>query len=339
MSEQRNSPRTRWCVGLVTLVALVVACGSSDVDDAASATSSTTVAPPDTPVEEVPATTSPAADYPRIVEHALGVTTIDERPERIVAVAGVAEFDALLSLGVEPVAVATRYPVNEAGDWGFAPWNAALLDEYETFENFPLLDPEDVAAFGPDIIVGQGPSLEQQYDVFSELAPTIAHADPADWRDVVRLFAVTFAVEARGEEVIAEIEAGLAEQARRIADDPPTVAFVSPFGGELIVYDADAGPGPARVMADVGLDVIGVPGGSISYEQMDLLADADWILVFDFTLGPVDELFDDPLFGRLPAVEAGRAVRLDPRSSFSWIYETTRSLPEIVDGVLTTIER
>ena len=87
MSEQRNSPRTRWCVGLVTLVALVVACGSSDVDDAASATSSTTVAPPDTPVEEVPATTSPAADYPRIVEHALGVTTIDERPERIVAVA------------------------------------------------------------------------------------------------------------------------------------------------------------------------------------------------------------------------------------------------------------
>ncbi|MEM9036046.1 MAG: ABC transporter substrate-binding protein [Actinomycetota bacterium] len=335
----------RWARLVVAGLAIAVvtsACDSSDststplgtttVADAPTTTDAPSVTPPST-------STVAAAQYPRAIEHDLGTTVIEERPERIVAVAGVAEFDALLSLGVEPYAVAMRYPVNEAGEWGFAPWNSDLIDEYETFENFPLLNVEEVAAFAPDVIVGQGPSLADQYDVFSELAPTIAHPDPADWREVVRLFAETFAVEERGEEVIGEIEAELAAQAERIADDPPSVAFVSPFGEELIIYDAEAGPGPARVMADVGLDVFSAGADRLSLEQLELLAEVEWILVFDFTLGPVDELFANPLFTQLPAVEAGRAVRLDPRSSFSWIYETTRSLPQIVDGILTTIER
>ena len=113
--------------------------------------------------------------------------------------------------------------------------------------------------------------------------------------------------------------------------------MVSPFGdGQITIYNENLGAGPARALASIGVEIVG-PDGPISYERLGDLAAADWVIVFDFTFGPVDEFLEDPIFNQLPAAQAGNVVRLSPEQSFSWVLETSRSLPASLDGLLTSI--
>src|SRR5688572_5656079 len=57
---------------------------------------------------EAPATESADSAYPVTIDHKYGSTTISEFPERIVLV-GLTEQDALLALGVVPVATREWY--------------------------------------------------------------------------------------------------------------------------------------------------------------------------------------------------------------------------------------
>src|SRR5689334_5724694 len=57
---------------------------------------------------EAPATEAAASAYPVTIEHKYGSTTITEFPQRIVLV-GLTEQDALLALGVVPVATREWY--------------------------------------------------------------------------------------------------------------------------------------------------------------------------------------------------------------------------------------
>ncbi|MEO1059349.1 MAG: ABC transporter substrate-binding protein, partial [Actinomycetota bacterium] len=174
-------------------------------------------------------------------------------------------------------------------------------------------------------------------DLYNAIAPTVLHEYPTDWQDPIRLFGDALGLEAEAEAAIARIEAEIDDIATRVPNDPPSVAIVSPFGGDqLTIYNRNLGPGPARALESIGIPVIG-PDGPISYERIGELAEADWVIVFDFTTGPVDEFLSNPLFGQLPAVQAGNVVRLSPEQSFSWVIETSRSLPATLDGILFEI--
>ena len=61
-------------------------------------------------------TTSPPDSLPVTVEHALGTTTVEAEPTRVVTV-GVTEQDTVLALGVTPVGVTDWY-----GDQPYATW-------------------------------------------------------------------------------------------------------------------------------------------------------------------------------------------------------------------------
>ncbi|GAB4127988.1 MAG: hypothetical protein Fur005_43730 [Roseiflexaceae bacterium] len=52
-------------------------------------------------------------------------------------------------------------------------------------------------------------------------------------------------------------------------------------------------------------------GSDFSLERLDVLDSADVIVVLGFSIEPTDELLINPLFTRLPAVAAGRIVRVE----------------------------
>jgi ABC-type Fe3+-hydroxamate transport system substrate-binding protein len=52
-------------------------------------------------------------------------------------------------------------------------------------------------------------------------------------------------------------------------------------------------------------------GSDFSLERLDVLEEADVIVVLGFSVEPTDELLGNPLFTRLPAAAAGRVVRIE----------------------------
>ncbi|MEM9520068.1 MAG: ABC transporter substrate-binding protein [Actinomycetota bacterium] len=277
-----------------------------------------------------------ASAFPRTVEHELGVSEIAARPERIVAMAGVADMDALLALGVVPTAAASYYPITPT-ERTFAPWNQEYVGEIDTFITAgDGLSLEALAALEPDLIVGQANQFEDNYDQYAGIAPTIGHAYPTDWREPIRIFGQALGLEDRALDAIAEIEAEIAAIAERVPDPAPKLALVSPFGADITVYHEGLGAGPALSLSEIGVEIVG-DASPISLEQLGVLDEADWVIVFDFTIFNVQDFIDGPLFQRLPAVQADRFVVLSPEQSFSWVLETSRSIPATLDGILTEI--
>ncbi|MEM7091705.1 MAG: ABC transporter substrate-binding protein [Actinomycetota bacterium] len=276
--------------------------------------------------------------YPRTVEHALGVTEIPAAPKRIVALSGVADMDALLALGVVPYAAASYYPINYAGDRGFAPWNQEYTGRIETFVTAgDGLSFESLALLEPDLIVGHPASVRDAYDTYAGIAPTVIHPNPSDWREPLRIYGEALALEAEAAAAIEAIEAEIEVIAARVPDPAPSVALISPFiGDQVTIYNENLGAGPAQALAGTGIDIVG-PEGPISKERLGELDAADWIIVFDFTVVSVERFLDSELFAQTPAAQAGRVVVLSPEQSFSWVLETSRSLPATLDGILTEL--
>src|SRR5690606_20608019 len=135
--------RHRVAISLLALTGLVVAaCGGDDDDGAADPVETTVAASPTTeapatdptdaaddtapddsgaaaPTTEATSDTgsdAPSDAFPVTIEHKYGETTIEEEPERVVAV-GFTDQDTLLALGVVPVGIRDWY-----GDQPFATW-------------------------------------------------------------------------------------------------------------------------------------------------------------------------------------------------------------------------
>lgn len=107
--------------------------------------------PTATSSEETATSTDSTAAFPVTIEHKYGSTTIVKTPERVVSV-GYNDHDALLALGIVPVAVREWF-----GDQPFATWPWAE-DELGNAEPEVLatgeLDFERIAALQPDLIIG-----------------------------------------------------------------------------------------------------------------------------------------------------------------------------------------
>src|SRR5262245_38105575 len=94
----------------IGLTSLLAACGPSMSGPPTPAPATSTSAPAVTsiPNTATPEATAAPAAFPVTSEHKFGATTITAKPERVVAV-GLVEQDALLALGVVPVATREWY--------------------------------------------------------------------------------------------------------------------------------------------------------------------------------------------------------------------------------------
>ena len=320
------------------LVLSLAACGdSSDTDDTEDTAGS--------------GATADGGDFPIVIEHALGTTTIEEAPERVATV-NWANHEVPLALGVVPVGMAAANFGDDDGD-GLLPWVAEKLDELggETpvlFDETDGIDFEAVADTEPDVILAAYSGLTQEdYDTLSEIAPVVAYPEApwaTPWREVIELNSQGLGLAAEGDELIAgieeEIAATVAEHPQLEGASTMFLTHVDPSDlSEVSFYTThdtrtafftDLGLSTPASVADASASSEEF-AQTVSAERVDVFDDVEIIVTYgDQTL--IDVLNADPLLSQMPAVANGAIVSLPGTSpvgtaanptplAISWVLE------------------
>lgn len=156
---------------------------------------------------------------PVTVDHKYGRTEIPGSPQRVVKV-GLVDHDAVLALGVKPVAI-TAGEYASAFPSGVAPWAQEQLGDAKP-EVLPdsELNFEKIAALKPDLITaGYSGLTQEEYVTLSKIAPTVAQSgDHADygtpWAEMTRTIGKALGKTGEADRLIAGVEKKF-EAARR----------------------------------------------------------------------------------------------------------------------------
>lgn len=290
-----------------------------------------------------PATGAAAASggtgFPRTVEHAAGSTVVEQAPRRVVAATDGAELASLLALGVTPVGFGQR---NDP----LTPWVLEAGGDDPAIERYRLSgEPsfERMASWRPDVIVGQyGFVTEDTIADFAAIAPTVSTSF-VGWRENLRQVAATVGEDEEAERLVAELEAEIAAAGERLAGSALRMRWVFAFPGYHGQLN-DRSPVGA-LLTEMGLP--GLPAQQAEGEAADevvaeqlfgALEDADGIVVLDFEEPEGDAvqlLEDQALYATVPAVAAGRVVRLGVADSNAAYFDSVLT----VRGNLALVER
>ncbi|SJM52497.1 possible ABC Fe(3+) transporter, periplasmic binding protein [Actinomycetales bacterium JB111] len=243
--------------------------------------------------------------YPHTVRSLYGDVTIEQEPERIVALWSPIGDD-LHALGAMPVAVAgDPATYDEAMPW--------IPDELREITDPALVTPdginvEAVAALEPDLIIVAPYQVQDEavFDQLSVVAPTISVDTEGlnpDWDERLLLSAEAVNETGPAQELIAETEADFAEVGAQVPGiEDMTYNWV-------LFNQGQYGFGNGSVLELFGLspadsqDNSNSADAGLSPEQTSLL-DADLLAVWPVEEDGRETLEADPLFQNLPSVQA-----------------------------------
>jgi iron complex transport system substrate-binding protein len=336
-------------------VALLAACSDDDGGGGAGAPA-TDAAPADTTAATgataTAATGATEAAFPVTVPHEHGATEVASRPERVVTL-GYSDQDFVLAFGVAPVAVTDWY-----GDYEHATWEWAQdeLGDAEpvvlnqgAFTGTAAYNYEEIARLEPDLIIALYTDMsEQQYETLTEIAPTIAPSGEypefgMPWQETTRTVGLALGQPARAEELIAEVDALLADAA---------AAHPEFAGQEAVVAEQfEAGSSFARSANDPRTKLLTSLGFVLPDEIAELAGDLDGAPISDEEMALLDrdlllwnvghdpalraQIEAKPLYPQLEVVRAGRSVFIeDPLVSGALTWGTVLSLPYAIDHLV-----
>jgi iron complex transport system substrate-binding protein len=265
-------------------------------------------------------------DYPRtITDGSRSEVTIPAKPERIVVLDPLVSLEALLSLGVAPVQIGQRSFVAEyLGDpleqW---PWLETALSEAGANPeriNADETNLEAVARANPDLIIGARDWVDEKRDLLGEIAPTVTMVN-YDVRESILLLGEVLGVGEKAAQVIADWDARLETEVAGLVPDGQTVALIRTDSASNFAVFSKPGYGPYDLLMRAGFtlpetiaraeDNYGGFGTEFSLERLDVLQEANVIVILGFSPEPTDALLRNPVFTQLPAVKAGRVVRVE----------------------------
>ncbi|MFG6401300.1 ABC transporter substrate-binding protein [Microbacterium sp. P04] len=182
---------------------------------------------------------APAASdgFPVTFEHIYGETVLDTAPERV-ATWGWGAADAVLSLGIVPVAISSMD--YGGGEDRIAPWVSDAIDDLggeppvildsATYE----LSVEELLATDPDVLIASYSGLTQEeYDAVTAAGIPVLAPEKAlwstPWRDVITDAGTALGLEDKAQTVLADLDQTIADAA---AEHPE-------FEGTSIAYAAD----------------------------------------------------------------------------------------------------
>lgn len=295
---------TRAVLPVVAAALLLAGCASGGGEDAPAES--------DSGVEGV---------FPQTVSTAFGDITIDEAPQRVVAL-GWSDAETALALGVQPVGASDW--IEAGGDEGVGPWAAGLYDEAP--ELIETLEPsyEAIAALEPDLILDVKSSGDpDRYERLSEIATTVGVPEGGESylttvEEQVGTIATALGVPERGDELLADVDEAFSSaaeahpewQGKTVTSAAKTSEGWGAYiegGGRLEILKAlgfEQNPEIAAMPTDSGGFSVDVSGENLS------LIDADLIVASAIYLD-TSAITDDPQWQQLPAVEDGRALVLD----------------------------
>ncbi|PLR79398.1 iron siderophore-binding protein [Bacillus sp. V3-13] len=274
--------------------------------------------------EEKPAATkeagSKAEDTSYTVEHAMGSTTIEKTPKRVVILTNEGT-EALLALGVKPVGAVQSW----LGD----PWYDHIKKDMDGAEVVGVeheVNLEKVAALKPDLIIGNKLRQEAVYSQLNAIAPTIfSETLRGDWKENFKLYAKALNQEEKGNKVLNEFDKHVEELKQKLGDKVnQEVSVVRFMAGKSRIYYTDSFSG-------VIFDQLGFKRASQQQELFtpdnklgnlaievgkEVIPKMDGDILFYFTYAPkgdqaaldtAKEWTNDPLWKNLNAVKSGNA--------------------------------
>jgi iron complex transport system substrate-binding protein len=249
--------------------------------------------------------------FPRTIRHAMGETTLEQAPVRVVTL-DVGELDAVILLGIIPVG-AVEYTATSWADY--------IKEQAPDTVMVGTLDEPDfeaIAALKPDVIISSKLRHEALYDQLTRIAPTVFAERPGvAFRHNFKLYAETLGREVEGAELVARYEARIKEVNAALPLPRPSTAVVQLRTDHVRFYQK-------ANFIGVLLEDLGMPRSEaenvddfaafVSNEQIGQLADAE--LIFVAVQSPDDndyaqDIIDSPIWKSLPAVSAGNLVTVD----------------------------
>jgi|GEM_PF-131548 len=244
--------------------------------------------------------------FPRTIRHAMGETTIESQPVRVVVLDS-GELDSVVRLGVKPV--------------GALEYDHSLLPDYlveglsEATSVGTLAEPdiEAIAALQPDLILSSMVRHEALYDTLAQIAPTVfGISTGVVWKQNFAQHARALGREVEAAEAVREYEERVRDLNAKLPEPRPTVSVVRVLADNLRYYQLANYSG--TILTDLGLprpDSQNVDDFALlnqSLETLGQFADADFIFVSP-ALGENDEftqdMLDGPLWQSLSAVQEG----------------------------------
>jgi len=329
-------------MAVAAAVALALAgCGNNDAQDA---TSSNSTAKTDVSVQ--------SDAFPVTIETKFGDVTVEEMPERVVAL-GWGDAEVALAFDVQPVGAADWLAFG--GD-GVGPWAEGLYDESPQILGTLELSYEEVAALEPDLILDvRSSGDEERYERLSSIAPTIGVSKDGDnyltsSADQVRMIGAALGQPEKAEELLEEVDAAFAAARSEYPQwDGKTVTVATRTSEGWGAYLDDA---RVHFMENLGftqnpqIETLASTSEngwsvSISSEQLDLF-DADLIVAFPIYIDS-SEITDDPGWQAIPAVEDGRVLVIGdelssayslgtPAATLYAIEQMTPLIDEVAEG-------
>jgi len=270
---------------------------------------------------------------PITIEHALGTTTIDAKPERVATV-NWANHEVPLALGVVPVGMAAANFGDDDGD-GMLPWVEEKLEALDAetpvlFDETDGIDFEAVADTNPDVILAAYSGLTQEdYDTLTEIAPVVAYPETAwgtSWRDTILFNSEAMGMADEGEALVTQLEDEISDAAAAYPQlEGKTAMFLTHVDtsdlSEVSYYTTH--DTRTAFFEDLGLafpeSVATASAETESFsltqsaEQADAFSDVDIIVTYggDELIAALEA---DPLLSQMPAV-ANRAIVALPGTS------------------------
>ena len=300
--------------------------------------------------------------FPVTVSHAFGETTVAQAPERVATV-GWANHEVPLSLDVVPVGMSKATWGDDDGD-GILPWVEDALAEQGAdtpvlFDETDSVPFEQVADTRPDVILAAYSGLTQEdYDTLSKIAPVVAYPDIA-WGtsvdDMIEMNGAALGLQEEADALNEELDDTVAAALGNYpALQDANVLFTS-FGGESdpssVGFYTTVDP-RAGFLAEAGLgvpDVVQEASADTdqfwverSAEQPETFADVDLFISYGSddpaeNERALQELQDDPLLGKIPAIRDGHVAFLGSGPLSASANPSPLSIPWGVDeyfGVL-----
>lgn len=256
--------------------------------------------------------------FPVSISTGLGTTTIDSAPKRVVAL-GWGDAETALELGVQPVG---------ASDWlafggdGVGPWLQGAYDEKPKIIN--TLEPsyEEILKLKPDVILDVKSSGDKdRYDKLSAIAPTVAIPKGGEnyltsTEEQVDMIAKALGKESEGKKLLSDLDDSYAAARKAHPEFEGKTAAIGAYTSEGFGVYASR-DSRATFMQNLGFTTpkaIDKAAGkefsvSLSNENLDLL-DADLTVVLPIYV-EASKASSDPLFKKVPSVEAGHSIVID----------------------------
>ena len=251
----------------------------------------------------------------RVVDHVMGQTEVPIDPQRVVVLG--TGLDTILSLGVKPVGTAQVRLDND-----YLKNRVEKLDSVGSSSSPNL---EAIVALKPDLILGTKWGGQSNYELLSQIAPTvIAEVETSgDWKKMLNVYAEALGKTDKAEQIMADYYARIDKFQAQMGDrlKKTEVSLVNVRQNRIRIYLEDSFCG--TIVADAGLPrppdqaEAETPFAMEISEELLEMTDADVIFIWTSGDGSRKEAFQkaqtawkqlkaDPLWSKLNAVQQGK---------------------------------